>query len=73
MSLVAVISMYVAVTVLGLRKPVLSTQNTPIRIMVSISFCVCYTKSVSFIEFLRKSCEFVLEYYFRIKVIKTKN
>ena len=37
-----------------LRKPVLSTQNIPIHIMVSIFFCVCYTKSVSFIEFLRK-------------------
>ena len=30
--------------------PILSTQNTPIHIMVSI-VCATYTKSVNFIEF----------------------
>ena len=39
-------------------RPVLSTQNAPIYIIVSISFSVCsyYTKSIIFIEFLRKFC-----------------
>ena len=44
---------------------VLSTQNTPIHIMLHISFCVCYSNSVSFTEFLRNFCiydEIVLGY-----------
>ena len=35
-----------------LRKPVLSTQNTLIHIMVSIFFCVCVLYKI--FEFLRK-------------------
>lgn len=42
----------------GLMKPVLSSQNTPIHVMVSISFCVCvcYSNSICFNELLRIFC-----------------
>ena len=39
------------VYIIYVTGPVLSTQNTPIHIMVSISFSVCAIQS--FIEFLR--------------------
>ena len=40
------------------QKQVLSAQNTPIHFIISmyLFFCVGYTMSVSFIEFLRKFC-----------------
>ena len=40
----------------SLRKQVLSIHNTPVHFIISISFCVGYTISVNFIEFLRKFC-----------------
>ena len=42
----------------GLGKQVLSTQNTCVRIIAHISYtlCMCYLKSVSFMEFLMDFC-----------------
>ena len=42
----------------SLRKLVLSTQNTPLHIMLSLSYSVqmCYTKSISSIKFLMECC-----------------
>ena len=45
--------------VTGLRKPVFSTQNTPIHIMISISFSVCAIQNLSLIEFLINQTSYV--------------
>ena len=39
----------------GLIKPVLSTQNTPIHIMVSISFSVCAIQNLVLLNSLGNS------------------
>ena len=65
-----VVACYICIYVTESAKQVISAQNTPIHFIISISFCVGYTVSVSFIEFLRKFCvydEILMKHYVRKK------